>query len=280
MPTSHLTTKDTLQDQHQYDAVQHEDTLSDSSTEVDEWDPEMDPRPRSRRTRRATWRKLGRYRWMLDTALLVVTVGLLVEKRWNHDDKAPAQHHYELAGDITGFAPRFSQQIVRFQPDAVFAPEDAAQFWSNETQQAWLSIVPEGLGYVHVREPAQHDDLPRPLHDYPDQTVFTTSVTHQLHCLYTILAAHHSPARTPAQPATPPRHWHVTHCFEYLRQAVMCAGDVALEGAATTFPAGADGRDQGGSDGWDAKHVCRDYGEVYAYLEREAVEHVKWIASD
>jgi hypothetical protein len=30
--------------------------------------------------------------------------------------------------------------------------------------------------------------------------------------------------------------WHINHCFEYIRQAIMCAGDVALEGAATRFP--------------------------------------------
>ena len=59
----------------------------------------------------------------------------------------------------------------------------------------------------------------------------------------------------------------------------MCAGDVALEGAATTFPLDEDGMDMGGSDGWDAKHVCKNYDEVYAYLDREAVPgSEKWIA--
>ena len=42
----------------------------------------------------------------------------------------------------------------------------------------------------------------------------------------------------------------------------MCSADVALEGHETTFP-----DDNGGSDGWDAKHVCRDYSEVRRYLE-------------
>ena len=54
----------------------------------------------------------------------------------------------------------------------------------------------------------------------------------------------------------------MTHCFDYMRQAIMCSADVALEGHETTFP-----DDNGGSDGWDAKHVCRDYSEVRRYLE-------------
>lgn len=59
----------------------------------------------------------------------------------------------------------------------------------------------------------------------------------------------------------------------------MCAGDVALEGAATSFPGDEHGQDLGGSDGWDAKHVCKDYGQVYEYLERETINHMKWISS-
>lgn len=61
----------------------------------------------------------------------------------------------------------------------------------------------------------------------------------------------------------------------------MCNGDVALEGAATTFPLDpVTGEDLGGSDGWDAKHVCKDYSQVYNYLEKETINHFKWIASE
>jgi hypothetical protein len=237
---------------------------------------------------------------MVDTTLLLIIIGLLAEKKWHHHTKKQQENHhkshqYELAGDITGFAPTFSQQIVTFKPDPVFAPEDASQFWSNETQQAWLDIVPgtftlpyhsywqtltlttEGLGYVKVKNPTQYSNLPHPIHDYRNATVFTTSITHQLHCLYTILDAYNSMKVTPAKEINMP--WHINHCFEYIRQAIMCAGDVALEGAATSFPLDEQGEDRGGSDGWDAKHVCKDYGQVYEYLERETVRYVKWIES-
>ena len=52
----------------------------------------------------------------------------------------------------------------------------------------------------------------------------------------------------------------------------MCCGDVALEGAETTFPEG-----KGGSDGWDARHVCKDYGEVYEYLKGVRATDHHWI---
>ncbi|KAF1947999.1 hypothetical protein EJ02DRAFT_332806 [Clathrospora elynae] len=256
-----------------YDALRNIDDHSDSSTEVGDWDTEDAVTPR--RKRKSVWKRVKGYRWVLDTALLLVIVGLLAEKRWKHQKKNP---QYELAGDITGFAPTFSQQIVSFKPDPIFAPEDAGEFWSNETQHAWSSIVPEGLGYVNVKNPSQYNNLPHPIHDYPSETVYTTSVTNQLHCLYTILEAYNTQKLTltsiiDVDPIKMP--WHINHCFEYIRQAIMCSGDVALEGAATTFPGGEGGGDRGGSDGWDAKHVCKDYGQVYEYLERETINHMK-----
>jgi hypothetical protein len=109
-------------------------------------------------------------------------------------------------------------------------------------------------------------------------------MTHQIHCLYTILEAYNTISVTLDNPlaAVNPikKPWHINHCFEYLRQAIMCAGDVALEGAATMFPAGENGEDLGGSDGWDAKHVCKDYGQITKYLEKEAVNHFNWISSE
>jgi hypothetical protein len=129
--------EDTMKADQRYDALRNIDEHSDSSTELGDWDTEDDVQPRRRK--RTMWKRVKSSRWMLDTALLLVILGLLVEKRWQQH---PESHLYELAGDITGFAPTFSQQIVSFKPDHVFAPEEPSEFWSNETQHAWLSIVP------------------------------------------------------------------------------------------------------------------------------------------
>jgi hypothetical protein len=129
--------EDTVKADQRYDALRNIDLHSDSSTEVGDWDTEDAVQLRQRR--KTVWKRVSAHRWMLDTALLLVIIGLLAEKKWQHHTKS---HRYELAGDITGFAPTFSQQIVSFKPDPVFAPENPAEFWSNETQHAWLSIVP------------------------------------------------------------------------------------------------------------------------------------------
>ena len=130
-------TNNTLKPDQRYDALRSNDDHSDSSTEIGDWDAEDAVRPKRRN--KTVWKRLKCHRWILDTVLLFIIVGLLVEQRWQKQAK---RHQYELAGDITGFAPTFSQQIVSFKPEPVFTPEDAKEFWSNETKHAWLSIVP------------------------------------------------------------------------------------------------------------------------------------------
>ncbi|WQF87788.1 Putative mycotoxin biosynthesis protein UstYa [Colletotrichum destructivum] len=223
-----------------------------------------------------------RWRGLVDTLMLFVIVGLLLERR--EMQPAPRDKRLEPVGDLTGFAPEFTQQITTFHPTTDFVPDDPKKLFTNASiQENWLSIVPRGLGYVVMQDPAAHDNLPVPLPEFAPRTVFTTSMTHQLHCLYAILESYaglavngsaavdmHSHIPDGTKGAEGP--WHLQHCFEYLRQAIMCAGDVALEGTQTTFPEGFTG-----SDGWDAKHVCRDYTQVYDYLDKNRALDDHWI---
>jgi hypothetical protein len=126
----------TMKDDLRYNSLRNIDEHSDSSTEVGEWDAQVNPKPRRRNP---LWKRASAWRWLLETSLLLVIVGLLAERRWKHHIRS---HTFEHTGDITGFAPSFSQQIVTFKPDPVFAPENASEFFSPETRQAWLDMVP------------------------------------------------------------------------------------------------------------------------------------------
>lgn len=95
---AHLDAK--MKNDHRYDAIRNLDDHSESSTEVEDWEAEGQIKPRPRR-RKTFWRKLKAYRWMIDTALLLIIFGLVAEKRWQWH----RSHRYELAGDISGFAP-------------------------------------------------------------------------------------------------------------------------------------------------------------------------------
>lgn len=98
---SHLVTGESqMKNDGRYNALSNLDNDSDASTDVGDWEVEEE-RPRGAR-RSHIWTRVKWHRWLFDTGLLLVIVGLLVEKRWMHNHS----HQYEFAGDITGFAPK------------------------------------------------------------------------------------------------------------------------------------------------------------------------------
>lgn len=66
---------------------------------------------------------------------------------------------------------------------------------------------------------------------------------------------------------TRPQLEHTSHCIEYLRQAILFAGDTALEGETGAWPASA---------AWGQKHTCKDYDSLIAMTDNRAM----WDLSD
>lgn len=49
---------------------------------------------------------------------------------------------------------------------------------------------------------------------------------------------------------------HSAHCFDYLRQSLMCAGDTNLEGKTEAGP------------GWGSRHECVDYDALLQWANK------------
>ncbi|KAG9240322.1 hypothetical protein BJ878DRAFT_299529 [Calycina marina] len=210
-----------------------------------------------RKSRPTCWTIMKEGRWFLDTILLLVIVGLLV--RSQVESKIPKNSEHELMGDMTGVGPHFSTQIQTFHVNQTYAPSNTSEFFTPEVLDAWNKLMPIGMGFQEVKEPEKYHDLPHKIM-WPDKTVFTTSMTHQLHCLFAIVQTYSGIKAN--HTLEEDHHWHMIHCFDYMRQAILCSADMALEGLETTFP-----DHNGGSDGWDSKHVCKNQEEVRGYLE-------------
>ncbi|KAH8745219.1 hypothetical protein F5883DRAFT_439155 [Diaporthe sp. PMI_573] len=132
--------------------------------------------------------------------------------------------------------------------------------------EAWGALIPPHQGFVPVASPASHD-LPLQMTDGHGQemNVFGISAFHQIHCLFMALrswTAYHYGVEQFTRPD------HVLHCFDFLRQEVMCLGDTALEGADEyTIAQGK----PGGTLGWGSKHVCNDWDALHQWaVENEA----------
>ncbi|KAF1836512.1 hypothetical protein BDW02DRAFT_545869 [Decorospora gaudefroyi] len=261
-----------MEPQHHYANVQAHESQhdDDSSTEVEslvggekQWATGGYHSGAHRTRRRITSSSLvAALRWALVIGLQLVIIGLLARDQgllqstiW----KARSTSANDVGGDITGWGPHIPTQITKFEINQTFAPYNTSEFFKPEVLRAWNELIPVGMGFQSIPDPENYNDLPTPI-IWPNQTVFTTSMTHQLHCLYAVVAVYSG--ITSGHALEKDYHWHMIHCFDYMRQAIMCSADMALEGLETTFP-----DHNGGSDGWDSKHVCRDYSKVREHLE-------------
>lgn len=102
------------------------------------------------------------------------------------------------------------------------------------------------------------------------------SVFHELHCLNSLRVAYYGALAADPQDEASREHGgdrndhddphHVRHCFDYLRQSLMCAVDTNLEPVDMTL---------GGSTGWGTTKTCRDFGAVKNWAERFRAEPPK-----
>jgi hypothetical protein len=67
------------------------------------------------------------------------------------------------------------------------------------------------------------------------------------------------PDGTERQPEEGHSSIHVNHCFDYLRQAILCNMDSTLEGNTMSH--------QEGTSGWFVSHTCRNYEQGKAWAE-------------
>jgi hypothetical protein len=55
---------------------------------------------------------------------------------------------------------------------------------------------------------------------------------------------------------------HSAHCFDYLRQSIMCSGNVNLEEKSETGP------------GWGSKHECTDYDALLKWANDRSPTYI------
>ncbi|KAF2875138.1 hypothetical protein BDV95DRAFT_309506 [Massariosphaeria phaeospora] len=128
-----------------------------------------------------------------------------------------------------------------------------------KSEAAWNSLVPVGRGFVH----------------HPQLAPFVSNIAvfHQLHCLHGILVAYYKALESPptsnftdipdfdhetgVKTAVP----HIHHCFDYLRQTIMCAADTNMEVL---------DRETHATNGFGQTKKCRNYEHVFAWAERYA----------
>ncbi|PIA96215.1 hypothetical protein CB0940_10366 [Cercospora beticola] len=194
---------------------------------------------------------------------------------------APQMRKFAVGEDINGITPQFRRKYQQYWNSSVFGPpvtrKDLSPTQVQQLLQDWGTLIPNGNGFIPVKSPKSYT-LPPPLRydeGLPQDEPFSysMSVFHQLHCLEIILRAWLGDAikngHREQHPASHTQEAHVFHCFDYLRQAVMCFGDTALEGSDPYQVALGLDLWSSGTYGISTTHICKDFQQIYEY----AVSH-------
>jgi len=170
--------------------------------------------------------------------------------------------------------------------DVVFAPDGSFDGGlDHKTVAAWDSLMPPGRGFVLVEDPSRFDLEPGIPTDLGIDR-YSVSVFHQLHCLGLIRASYYSAKGGQDSVIlhggshlneTVRNHIHgehIDHCFDFIRQALMCAADTTIEPAAI---------EKNGKriqvDGWGTLHKCRDWNALWEFMvQNQAPASVTGIA--
>lgn len=134
---------------------------------------------------------------------------------------------------------------------------DTTSYGLHDVQQ-WQTVFPRGGGWVNLG---------------PETRPFSVSMFHQLHCLNGIRHAISQSSAAACNNTTvdPKIRGHTNHCFNFLRQALLCKADTTLEPTTIVdLPKGAHGAAASGNG---VLHRCVDYRSVYRFLERNHDEH-------
>ncbi|TDZ73343.1 hypothetical protein CTRI78_v001186 [Colletotrichum trifolii] len=248
------------------------DQLSDADMDSESLLPHIFRRHRHGRSqwKNAKW-VLSPPIWLLVGAILGAVVPWLVGLSGLRGERDHGVR-FVPQSDMIGFFPPISHRVQYFEKRPEYISNHSSPESLQQVKKLWEKLIPPGEGFLYVSdEEAAKYDFPTlihynvaPEHGVPGMPLrgkaVGTTVAHSLHCLYLIMAEYDRlyQGLSPGDDFT-----HVDHCIDWIRQSLMCAGDVALSanmgplvGIKYQFP-----------------HVCKNWDEVYDFMDRRHVDN-------
>ncbi|KAI0129733.1 hypothetical protein BJ170DRAFT_617386 [Xylariales sp. AK1849] len=228
------------------------------SEDVEEPDLDEYPGEQPALLQRVRWTKIFLcLRVPLDIALLVCVLALVFR-------------HGQTTGDRTSnltTMPSFATRDILFKSEPAFVNAEtfANQSSLQDTLRFWTRMSTGGRGVIIVAT-ADRNGLPQPyVVPLPErerirlgkekEEVYMVSMFHQLHCLSTLMRSYGLMVIEGSPPADID---HDAHCFDFIRQALLCASDLTVEGSSEY------------GEGWGAIHKCKDVDAIKSWAESQA----------
>ncbi|ETS75355.1 hypothetical protein PFICI_12299 [Pestalotiopsis fici W106-1] len=230
---------------------------SSSTAPSDDFEYEVDrtiSRHERRRRRKAQIVTLCRNTLIGVLLLVVMLQTAILHSTWlQSKDPRPLE-------EFNSLVPSVGSKVKIFKADPSFEP-------LNATDASWMKVMPAGGGFISVDDWSDKS-LPPPIRSR-DKNLYNIAVFHQLHCLHMLAEEfsnllgnnkHHGHEDMSDDLMM----WHVSHCFEYLKNSLTCCADTALEGQKSDT-------DEPATDGFGAYHVCRDFETVFDFARKHRI---------
>jgi hypothetical protein len=135
---------------------------------------------------------------------------------------------------------------------------------TSTTTAAWSALTRGINGFVRADNLPASITLQQPALIKNGTNVYSITAFHQLHCLQMMRQAWLTPPalRDPVMFSEE----HIDHCYDYLRQAVMCSADSTLEGEDKGSDLGS-----AATNGWGVIHMCRSWDKLVDFVESHNV---------
>ncbi|KAL2129874.1 hypothetical protein VTI74DRAFT_7185 [Chaetomium olivicolor] len=144
---------------------------------------------------------------------------------------------------------------------------------SNEkTDALWDSLLDVGVIALNAAQISHLSPPPARLADGQDGWAGTFEVFHQVHCLNLLRKRFFAPERNgPAdwQETADLWEWHNEHCFEYLRQTILCHADVSI------FPLEYDAKHEVYVPRPSAEKRCRNWEVIHEYAREHMATDIR-----
>ncbi|OGM49045.1 hypothetical protein ABOM_002346 [Aspergillus bombycis] len=259
----------------------------------------LDSRSRKRTPR--FWLNLwSLFNTIFSVALLIVAIFLINQTKGLTDKPVPVYCEYfkslaQSSADIYDKAPVREDGAeryinTRYRPNRLFQSSP-----SDEVDEAWNGWLRE---HDHLfkfpQEKAREVGLPETVELYndPGYGAYGLGVYHQMHCLNRIRKSFYPDRYYPNQTQHQLLH-HINHCFDVLRQAILCHGDISVvywwnKNYTYIDPAGnrqysedylrrtPEERDTGSFVTWDSQLQCRDMDAINAWAKVNQVDDDKY----
>ncbi|MDI1487034.1 MAG: hypothetical protein OHK93_006297 [Ramalina farinacea] len=170
--------------------------------------------------------------------------------------------------------PNAGYEKVLFQADERFEGPS-----SRDLDKAWSATLPGFVGLMYLNDSKIYDLPDGRLDKDGVPQVYGLSWTHQYHCLdmirlefwkmntntsTSLVGIDYDSEEARTNTILP----HIAHCFDYIRQAVLCNLDTTVE-----WPTGpVDEQGNRGIDGYGIEHVCRKRAPILEFMEERKVD--------